>query len=403
MGRNDIARALERRLQHDENGPVGFPSYENVLERLSSEKLTIYLGIDATGPHVHIGHSIPLLLLKDLASFGHDIIVLLGDFTSRIGDPTDKATVRTVLSEQQVKENLKTYLQQIEKLLPKKSFHVRYNSKWLRKMNLEKVLELSSQVTVQQMMVRDMFQRRKEEEKPIYISEFMYPLMQGYDSVAMDVDGEVGGNDQTFNMLIGRDLLKSYAGKEKLVLPTRLLVDAATGKKISKTEGSFIALDDRPEIIFEKVSRTIPDEMLKTVFELCTDLSLDDIQERHKQAEESGNWRDYNLFLAHQLVRMYYDEKTAARAREQYLRAVQGSVILDDEAIEVSGDTETSMAALLSEALDVSRSEAKRLIHQKAVTRNGELVTDALGPSGVQSGDVLRVGSHRPFRITLKS
>lgn len=402
MTRNDIAIALERRLQKENDQPVAFPSYDNALDRLASEKLTFYLGIDATGPHVHIGHTIPLLLLKSLASFGHEIIVLLGDFTSRVGDPTDKMATRTALTEKDVEKNMSTYLSQIEKILPKKSFHVRHNSSWLRKMSLEKILELSGHVTVQQMMARDMFQKRKEEEKPIFISEFMYPLMQGYDSVAMDVDGEVGGNDQTFNMLMGRDLLKIYADKEKVVLPTRLLVDAASGKKVSKTEGGFIALDDEPAMIFEKVSRTIPNEMIRTVFELCTELPMDNIAERQRKAEASGDWRAFNLDLASELIRMYHGEKNADHARVQYEKASKGEVA-DEEAVSVGSDASNqSMTTVVSGALNTSKSDATRLIKQKAVTKNGELVEDALGPSGVQEGDVLRVGSHRPFRITLK-
>lgn len=401
MNRDDVAAALKRRLQHEEGQPAAFPSFDNVLERLSTEKLTIYLGIDPTGSQVHIGHSVPILLLKDLASFGHDIILLIGDFTARIGDPTDKSAARAALSEKEVKENYKNYLKQVERLIPKRTFHVRYNSSWLQKMNLEKVLELTGQVSVQQMMARDMFQKRKSDEKPIYVSEFLYPLMQGYDSVAMDVDGEAGGNDQTFNMLVGRDLLKTYADKEKIVLPTRLLVDASSGKKLSKTEGGFIALDDEPSVIFEKVSRTIPDDMIRTVFELCTELPMKEIQERHTQAEESGDWRDYNLSLAYELVSMYYDEDEAEKAKERYLAAVSGDAVEDAEAVKIDADKETPMTRVLAQALDISRSEAKRLIEQKAVTRNGKLVTDALGESDITTGDVLRVGSHRPFRVTV--
>lgn len=402
MNRNDTQRILERRLQFDDDGPIAFPSYERVLERLSTEKLSIYWGIDPTGSELHIGHTVQLLLLKDLAALGHEIILVIGDFTARIGDPTDKSSARVVLTEKEIKENQKTYLKQVEKILPKKSFHVRYNSSWLKKMTLEKILELTGKVTVQQMMAREMFQKRKEEEKPIFMSEFLYPLMQGYDSVAMDIDGEVGGNDQTFNMLIGRDLLKVYSNKDKIVLPTRLLVNVSSGKKISKTEGGFVALDDRPEVIFEKVSRSFPNEMIKTIYELNTEVSLEEINERQRKAEESGDWRSYNLDLATELVRMYHGEDEANKARERYESAVQGSVE-DDEAVKVSADKSTPMSHLLAEVLNISKSEAKRLVEQKAVTRNGKLVTSALGPSGIQTGDVLRVGSHRPFRITLES
>jgi tyrosyl-tRNA synthetase len=270
-------------------------------------------------------------------------------------------------------------------------------------MSFEKIAELGSHVTVQQMIARDMFQDRIKAEKPIFVSEFLYPLMQGYDSVALDIDGEIGGNDQTFNMLVGRDLLKIYRQKDKLVLPVRLLVDPTTGRKIGKSEGGFIALRDAPEIIFEKVTRTIPNEAIKNVFILCTEVSESDIETMHERAKETGEWRAFNLSLAEELVRMYHGEKAVRPAREAYERSVTGSVTEDDEAVLVKGTAHTSMAHILATALSVSKSEAKRLIEQRAVTKNGELVTDPLGPSGAQDGDVLRVGSHRPFRIQLTS
>lgn len=398
---DQITQALRRRLHHKDGQPVCFPSFQEAVKRLSEQKLRIYLGIDATSPHLHIGHTIPLLLLKDLSAFGHEIIVLLGDFTSRIGDPTDKMAARTAQTEEQVSENIKTYLDQIHQVLPENLFTVRRNSEWLRAMTFDKVADLASHVTVQQMQARDMFQERIKQEKPIFVSEFLYPLMQGYDSVAMEVDAEVGGNDQTFNMLVGRDLEKDYLEKDKLVLPTKLLVDAATGRKISKSEGGLIALDDDPATIFEKVSRSIPNDMIQTVFQLATDVPGEETEERYAAAQESGDWRAYNLDLATTIVKMYYDEETAQKEREEYERVAHGETPEDIKEVRVDGDSSTTMTHILAEALEISRSEAKRLIDQKAVTRNGQPVVDALGPGGIEDEDVLRVGSHRPFRVKL--
>lgn len=380
---------------------IAFPSFNDALKRISKGGLHFYNGIDATSPHLHIGHTIPLLLMKDIASYGNRITILFGDFTSRIGDPTDKLATRTAQSEDEVAGHLTTYVEQVEKILPKGSFEIRYNSEWLQDMTFGAITDVASHVTVQQMMARDMFQKRVQSEKPIFVSEFLYPLMQGYDSVAMDIDGEVGGNDQTFNMLVGRDLLKAYRQKDKIVLPVRLLVDAATGRKISKSEGGSIALDDEPSVIYEKVSRSIPNEMIRTVFELCTEVPMDAIEKHYTEASHANDWRSYNLSLAKELVRMYHGEHAAKKAMKQYGQAAKGEAS-DDEAVTLTGSANTSMVQLLSQALDISKSEAKRLITQRAVTKNGELVTDALGPSGSKNGDVLRVGSHRPFRIALK-
>src|SRR6266498_2564752 len=184
-----------------------YPSLEALKETLvSGRKLVFYLGIDPTGPDIHIGHSTNLLWLKKFQELENKVILLIGDFTARVGDP-DKESVRKALSTQEVEQNMKTYLAQAKKILPEKSFEVRYNSQWLAKLTLEEIIKLASHFTVQQMIVRDMFQERLNKEKPIYLHEFFYPLMQGYDSVAMEVDGEIGGDDQTFNMLIGRDLM----------------------------------------------------------------------------------------------------------------------------------------------------------------------------------------------------
>ena len=198
---------------------------------ISGKQLVFYLGIDPTGPDIHLGHTTNLFVLKKLWGLGHKIILLIGDFTATIGDPTDKEAARRPLTEKEIKENMKTYLDQIHKILPKRSFETRYNSKWYKKMPVKEWLRITSLFTQQQMVSRDMFQERIKKDRPISLQEFVYPVLQGYDSVVMDVDGEIGGNDQMFNMLIGRDLLRKLKSREKIVIATKLLEDPATGKK----------------------------------------------------------------------------------------------------------------------------------------------------------------------------
>ncbi|MBI2063559.1 MAG: tyrosine--tRNA ligase, partial [Candidatus Yanofskybacteria bacterium] len=373
-----------------------FPSKEKAAEMMGAgEQLVFYLGIDPTGPSIHLGHTIPLLALKQLAKLGHKIIILIGDFTAMIGDPTDKEAARKPLSEKEVKENMKIYLNQIYKILPKNSFEVKYNSKWYNKMLYKDWLKVAMKFTQQQMIARDMFQERLKKEKPIGMHEFDYPMMQGYDSVAMEVDGEVGGNDQTFNMLVGRDLVKEYLGKEKLVFATKLLVDAVTGKKISKTEGGFIAVSDLPEDVFGKTMKSIPDEMIKIVFELCTEKSQDWINAQYEEVKNGGNPKNFKEELAYELVRMYYGEKAAEKAKENFEKVFsEGQLPEEMQEFKFTGKI---IELLHVSGLASSMGEAKRLIDQHAVNINGHAITD--WEHDVKSGDVIKVGPRRFLKI----
>ena len=217
-----------------------YPSHDDVVRRLAEEQhLVLYAGYDPTGPNIHIGHSVGLLLLKALArDLGHSVVVLFGDFTARIGDPTGKESARRMLSEDEIADNVRTWDQQIAALFGDVPYTIKRNSEWLDAMTFTDVIKLSATVTVQQILVRDMFQERMKQSKPIYLNEFLYPLAQGYDSVAMRVDGEVGGLEQTFNMLVGRELEKELLGKDKLVIGTPLIVDPKSGIKMSRSQSN---------------------------------------------------------------------------------------------------------------------------------------------------------------------
>lgn len=379
-----------------------FPSKDKAYEMLhSGRRLTFYLGIDPTGANLHLGHTIPLLLLKNLGKLGHKVILLIGDFTARIGDPSGKESARTALTEKEVKSNMRTYVAQARKILGEAGFAVKYNSQWLKKMALEGIIGLTSRVTVQQMIQRDMFQKRMKEEKPIGLNEFLYPLLQGYDSVAMEVDGEVGGNDQTFNMLVGRDLEKEYLGKEKLVFATRLLVDA-TGKKISKTEGGFIAVNDSPEDVFGKTMKSISDEMIKTVFELCTEKPQTWIDDQQAKAKAGGNPMDFKKELAHELVRLYHGDKEAERARAEFEKVFsQGQLPENREEIAVKEGEEIA-EVLFNNKLSASKGEAKRLIEQGAVQINEEVIKRwDVKIEAKDQGGTLKIGPHRFYKIKI--
>lgn len=364
-----VTQILDRRVQ------AVFPERDAVIERLaSSEKLTFYLGIDPTGI-LHLGHAIPLLLLRDLQELGHKVTVLMGDFTARIGDPTDKTAARKELTEDEIRTNMDPYLDRIGRILPRGSFTVAYNNDWLSGLTMEQVVKLASHVTVQQMIQRDMFQERLKNEKPIYLHEFLYPLMQGYDSVALRTDGEVGGNDQIFNMLMGRELERALIGKDKIVLAIQLLVNANSGKKMSKSEGELIALADTPQEIRRKVL-ALDDTLTATVFRLCTQKDTGWIESASKDDP-----RAFKEALAAELVRVFHGEDAVVLANTAEAISATGAL---DKVLKDSG-------------LASSASEAKKLINQGAVRVNGETVKE--WGYVVKLGDEVQVGKGRRMKV----
>ncbi len=372
-----------------------FPNQDEVVSRLrSGERLRFYLGIDPTSPYIHLGHTIPLLLLKSLADLGHEIILLIGDFTARIGDPTDKGTARSALTEEQVKDNMASYVEQISKIMPKGSYTLKYNSSWLQSMSFEDVIKLSAHFTVQQMLVRDMFQKRIEEQKPIFLNEFFYPLMQGYDSVAMEVDGEVGGTDQTFNMLVGRDLEKILLGKDKIVLTARLLENPETGKKMSKSEGNSIGVAEEPNEMFGKVMAYIPDAMIRPMFELCTEVPLEQINELETEFENPKHFKEA---LAKELVTMYHSAEAAQKAQEEFNNVFSKNQLPKDIQEYELKDKETVVDALINSGLYQSRSEVKRLVEQKAIAINDAVIESWDAP--LSAGDIIKAGSRHFLKL----
>lgn len=354
-----------------------YPSYDFLKEKLEAdEKLTIYTGYDPTGDSLHIGHGITMVKLRQFQDLGHKIIMLIGDFTAMIGDPTDKTSARQKLTREEVLANCKNYQSQASAILNFEGdnpVEVKYNSEWLDKLSFSDVIELGSHFTVQRMMERDMFQRRIEKEKPIYLNEFMYPMMQGYDSVAMNVDGEVGGNDQTFNMLTGRTLMKALSNKEKFVLTTQLLVDDS-GKKMGKSEGNAISLSDGPEDMFGKVM-SWSDDMIERGFELATRVSMDDIKKYMKEIEAGKNPIDIKLILAKEVVRTFLGNEAMEKGFEYFKRVVQKKS-LPKEIEEVVVDNDNIIDVLNEIGAVSSKSEGRRMIKQGAVRINEEVIKD---------------------------
>ncbi|MDD2758412.1 MAG: tyrosine--tRNA ligase [Patescibacteria group bacterium] len=372
-----------------------YPNKAFLEKRLKSgEQLTLYTGYDPTAPALHIGNAITMIKLRQFQELGHKVIMLVGDFTGLIGDPTDKTAARKQQTRDEVLANCANWKKQAAAILDfdgANPVEWKYNSEWLAKLKFADVVELASHFTVQRMLERDMFEKRIKEEKPIYFHEFLYPLMQGYDSVAMDVDGEIGGNDQTFNMLAGRDLMKALKNKEKFVLTTKLLTDT-TGKKMGKSEGNVVALTDTPEEMFGKVM-SWTDGMIAGGFELCTALPMPEIA---KIIKENANPRDQKNRLAYEVVKTFIGEKEATAAQEHFVSQFSKKEMPEEMPKVAAGDI---AGALVASKICKSKSEARQVIDQGGVKINEKKVAVGDYAAVVKSGDVIQKGSRWFARV----
>ena len=376
-----------------------YPSAKFLVDLLNSGKqLTIYTGYDPTAPTLHIGHGITLLKLRQLQDLGHKIIMLIGDFTGMIGDPTDKKAVRKKLTREEVLVNCKNYQKQASVVLNfegENPAEIKYNSEWLGKMNFVDVLELTAHFTVPRLLERDMFQERLKKNETIYLHEFLYPVMQAYDSVMMDVDGEIGGNDQTFNMLAGRDLMKEMKNKEKFVLTMKLLADNS-GVKMGKTTGNMVALADTPEDMFGKVM-SWSDGMILGGFEVCTPRTLEELKQIEQELKSGINPRDLKVKLAGEIVKMYHGEKASEAAKEYFVNTFSKKEI-PDEILEIKVEDKNILAVLVAAKFVASKGEARRVVQQGGVKVNDQKVESI--EMELKSGDVIQKGSR--FFVKIK-
>jgi len=380
-----------------------FPSKEKLKkELLSGRQMRVYVGIDPTAPYVHLGHATNFFLLKRLHKLGHKIIVLVGDFTAMIGDPSDKNAARIRLTKSEVKKNLKTYKEQIGKILnfedKKNPIEFKFNSRWLSKLTFTDLADIASNFTVQQMIQRDAFERRLRENKPLYVHEFFYPLMQGYDSVALGADIEIGGTDQTFNMLAGRTLVEKMQEREKFVITTTLLEDPITGEKMmSKSRGTGIGMNDVPQEMYAKVMR-LPDSGLLQCFIDCTELTKEEIAHILKNPPRESKMR-----LAHEIVKIYHSEKEATKAQEEFVRVFSNKDIPRIlPKVELAGK-ETLENILIKEGVVSSKSEIRRLVESGGLKdmQTGEKIQD---PKIVVSGSlILKIGKKRFLKIVTRT
>jgi tyrosyl-tRNA synthetase len=353
------------------------PTKKEFKERLmSGEQMKFYMGFDATAKALHLGHAQNLMVLEDFRKLGHEVIFLIGDFTAMIGDPGDKSAARVKQTREEVEENFKGWIEQVKNIVDfnnkENPFLVKYNSEWLGKLSFAEVLELASNFTVQQMLERDMFEKRMEKGTPIYVHEFMYPLMQGYDSVAMEVDVEMCGTDQIFNALAGRTLLQKLKGKEKFVIANHLIADEKTGQLMSKSNGTGVFLDLSPQDLFGAIMSQ-PDGMIRPLAVGCTRLELEAIEEM----AQMENPRDAKLKLAFEITRIFHGEDEAQKAQDYFVNTFSKKEISveDMEELKVS-DGERLLDILTKESLAESNADAKRKIKQGGVSVDNNKIFD---------------------------
>ena len=359
----------------------------------SGKKLTIKLGCDPSRPDLHIGHSVVLRVLKQFQDMGHEVVFLIGDFTAMIGDPSGKSKTRPALTFEQTRKAAESYMEQATKILDPKKTSIRYNSEWHSKMNFEDVIKLLSHYTVARIMERDDFKNRFENNLPLSMHELLYPLMQGYDSVALESDIEIGGTDQTFNVLVGREIQKDYGQEPQVVMTFPLLVGLDGKEKMSKSLGNYIGISEDPFVKVEKAMK-IPDECLRQYFELATDMPIEEINDIL-----AGDIREAHFAFAKELLRMYDDVNEFEELKARYLDIAKGGIPDEVPELRVDGKEIVITNALVNAGLMPSKAEAKRMIKGNGVKVNGEVISDLQLTLDPKENPVIQVGKNKFVKL----
>lgn len=383
---------------------IGIEDLKNKLEKSQKENkpMVVKLGLDPSAPDIHLGHTVVLRKMKQLQDLGHKVIIIIGDFTGKIGDPTGKSKARKALSTEQVLENAKTYEEQILKVLDKEKTEIVFNSKWLSKLSFEEAISLAATTTVARMLEREDFKKRYESQTPISLHEFFYPLMQGFDSVEIKADIELGGTDQRFNVLMGRSLQKEFNQEPQVTIFMPLLEGLDGKDKMSKSLGNYIGIDEQANIMYEK-AMTIPDELIIKYFEWVTDIHPDIVDKIKLDLEENRvNPRDIKMNLAKEIVKLYHEEEKAIEAENRFKEVFQkGQIPNDIKTVEVLKSEFDLIDELVKNKLVSSKSEVRRLITQGGVKVNNEKLDDI---KNVKINDtmIVQVGKKKFIKICLK-
>lgn len=381
---------------------------KELLEKLersckTGKPLTVKLGLDPSAPDIHLGHTVVLRKIRQMQEAGHEAVVVIGDFTGKIGDPTGKSKGRAALSDEQVKENARTYFEQIFRVLDRKKTTVAYNGSWLAKLNFEEVVRLAASTTVARMLERDDFKNRYEKQIPIGVHEFLYPLMQAYDSVELKADVELGGTDQTFNILMGRTLQKEFGQEPQAALFMPLLEGLDGIEKMSKSLGNYIGVQEPAQVMFKKCME-IPDSLIIRYFELVTDIHPDEVAQIEAQLAEGVNPRDVKLRLAREITGLYHSGEELRKAEEFYHAAFSRKsipeqipeLIIENEEKDTLADL---IPLLIQNELITSRNELIRLLRQGGVRLDGEKLCEEDLSMTLMGNQVLKLGKKKFVKI----
>ncbi|MEC2344098.1 tyrosine--tRNA ligase [Paenibacillus barengoltzii] len=404
---------VERQLQVISRGVVEIVPEDELKQKViksvvTGKPLKVKLGLDPSAPDIHIGHTVVMQKLRQFQELGHQVQLIIGDFTGRIGDPTGKSETRKQLTEEDVQRNAETYRQQIFKILDPSKTQVNFNSEWLAPMTFADVVKLSAKVTVARMLERDDFTKRYTSGQPISIHEFFYPLMQGMDSVALESDIELGGTDQKFNLLMGRTLQKEYGKDTQVAIMTPIIEGLDGVQKMSKSLGNYIGIDEAPNEIYGK-AMSVPDELMTKYFELVTDLSLEELAELTEGLKSGAvHPRDAKMKLAHTLVRMYHGQGAADAAQEHFVTVFQQRALPEDieekeiPAAELDNGKIRLIKLLTLLGFAASNGEARRSIQQGAVKLNEEKISDPNAEVELAGGEIIQVGKRKFAKLSIK-
>jgi len=373
---------------------------KSLIQKLKSgKKLRVKLGIDPTGPKIHIGRALQFQKLKKFQELGHQIILIIGDFTAQIGDASDKQSMRKPLSEKEIKENMKNYKEQIGKIINLEKTEIHYNSEWFNKMKLKEIISLAMNFTAQQMIQRKNFKERWDENKPIGLHELLYPLLQGYDSVMIKADVEIGGSDQLFNLKIGREVQKIFNQPQQDIITLKMLY-GLDGRKMSTSWGNIIAIVDKPFDMFGKIM-SMKDELIPHYLELCTDIPLKEIKKIEKDlSSKKVNPKEIKIKLAKEIIKNYYNKKEADEAEKEFNKIfVKKEIPTETKEIKINEKNIPFLDLLVKTGLAPSKSEAKRLILQNAVKIDNKVLNDWKKNIEIKEGMIIQVGKRKFIKI----
>jgi len=403
-----MSEIIAEQIQLLKRGTVEVFTEAELAQKLTAasgagRQLRIKLGLDPTSPDIHLGHTVVLRKMRQFQDLGHKAILIIGDYTARIGDPTGQNATRPILSPEQIDQNAKTYFEQAGKILDTsdEKLEVRYNGEWLEKLTLMELIQIAAKKTIAQMLQRDTFKKRLQANMDVYTHEFLYPLMQGYDSVMIESDVELGGTDQTFNNLVGRDIQKGYGQQLQIVITMPILVGLDGKEKMSKSKGNYIGVTDEPNDMFGKVM-SISDDMMENYYTLLTDLPAEKIAELVDPGKTHP--KEAKVLLGKMIVSQFYGEEAAETAAAEFEKVfARGQLPEEIPEVEMPAEPIAASKLLLACKLVSSGSDAKRMIKQSAASIDGEKLTDPNAEIIPKHGAVIRVGKRKFARLILRS